>query len=84
MAQPVAAEQVVLFVPAQTPESLQNIGFKIVVTGPSNMVCVAERSEDLVSWQPFETNACFGIERSIVDRTVSNLGSRFYRIRIPH
>jgi hypothetical protein len=67
---------------AQTQTEIQQGGYRLFVSGASNLTYVTELSSDLMNWGPLQTNRLTGTELPISDTTAGSGPHRFYRARI--
>ena len=66
------------------PQSAQSIltnGFRLLLTGPTNVSYAVERSINFTSWTAFQTSLVTSIPFEFKDSTASNAPLRFYRAR---
>ncbi len=65
----------------QSAESIQSNGFRLLLSGPTNVSCAMERSANLTNWTAFQTNLVTSNSFEFRDWTASNAPFRFYRAR---
>ncbi len=65
----------------QSTESIYANGFRLLLSGPTNVSCAVERSTNLTNWTAFQTNLVTSNQFEFRDWTASNAPYRFYRAR---
>ncbi|HMO63871.1 MAG TPA: hypothetical protein PKE47_01360 [Verrucomicrobiota bacterium] len=71
-----------LAAPTQTAEEIAAQGFRLTLTGVSNLWYRVERSPDLVRWGALATNQGVGGPHPLTDEEATNILRRFYRTRL--
>jgi hypothetical protein len=77
-----AADEGRLAAPAQTAAEVAAQGFRLTLTGVSNLWYRVERSPDLVRWGALATNLGTGGPQPLTDAEATNILRRFYRARL--
>jgi len=65
----------------QSAQSIRADGFRLLLTGPTNVSFAIEHSVDFTGWTAFQTNLVTSNFYEFRDRTASNAPTRFYRAR---
>ncbi len=76
----VPAMRLAAYLPQSAP-SIGTNGFRLMLTGPTNVFYALERSTNFTSWTAFQTGLVTSTPYEFKDRTASNASFRFYRAR---